>query len=498
MKISNIKIQAFKRFTDLAIESLPQTAKLIVLIGPNGSGKTSLFEAMNYYSRWYAGRAEQPERAYHIKDTPQTIADPTWNDLINKLQIGLHDMPQNQADWKKAFYFRTAYRHEATFTATTIGEVGDVLEDRRQPRRLVDVETRVSDNYQRIVGLAVSEIFDTDNASQTAEVIKERLIGKVRHAMESVFGNLILQSIGDPFVNGTFLFEKGESKGYKYVNLSGGEKAAFDLLLDFIVKTEFFDDTIYCIDEPELHMHTRLQGKLLDKLFQAVPERCQLWVATHSIGMMKRAMELHQTNPDEVVFLDFEGQDFDQPVVITPTQPGRMLWKRVFAVALDDLAGLMAPSLVILCEGKPLHQSTQRAPTFDAEIYRIIFQSTEPNAEFIPLGGSNDVETNSIPIGRIFTEMFDGIKVWRLIDRDDRSEDEIQNCNQRGISVLYKRDIESYLWADEILKKLCESQNRPDLREIILSAKNELISQLESQQKPTDDIKAIKGPLYTT
>lgn len=443
MRMSSLRFQAFKRFTDLSIEGLPHAAKLVVLIGPNGSGKTSLFEGMNFHAKWRAGRGEQPERAYHIKDTPQIVADPNWNELLDKLQIDLYEAPHDQSAWKKAFYFRTAYRHEASFAATTIGEVGDALDDRRQPRRLIDVETSVSDNYQRIVGSAVNEIFNVEGATQTAEAIRERLIGRIRRAMVNVFGNLILQGVGNPFVNGTFLFEKGASRGYKYVNLSGGEKAAFDLLLDFIVKTEFFDDTIYCIDEPELHMHTRLQGKLLDELFQAVPERCQLWIATHSIGMMKRAMELHQRTPDEVIFLDFENQNFDEPVVITPTQPGRILWKRVFAVALDDLAGLIAPNLVILCEGKPLHQATQKAPTFDAEIYRIIFQSTKPNVEFIPLGGSNDVETDAIPIGKIFTEIFDGIKVWRLIDRDDRSNDDIQSYNRRGISVLGRRDIEN-------------------------------------------------------
>ena len=34
------------------------------------------------------------------------------------------------------------------------------------------------------------------------------------------------------------IFEKGEAKKYNYVNLSGSEKAAFDLLLDFIVRRE--------------------------------------------------------------------------------------------------------------------------------------------------------------------------------------------------------------------------------------------------------------------
>ena len=39
MKIKSIKLEGFKRFTDLKIEGIPETAKLVVMIGPNGCGK---------------------------------------------------------------------------------------------------------------------------------------------------------------------------------------------------------------------------------------------------------------------------------------------------------------------------------------------------------------------------------------------------------------------------------------------------------------------------
>ena len=57
-------------------------------------------------------------------------------------------------------------------------------------------------------------------------------------------------------------FDKGTSENLPY-NLSGGEKAAFDLLLDIFVKKVEYDDTVFCIDEPEAHMNPRLQGSSL-------------------------------------------------------------------------------------------------------------------------------------------------------------------------------------------------------------------------------------------
>ena len=50
MKIKSLKLKNFKRFTDLIIEGLPETAKLVVMIGPNGCGKSSVFDALNCYT----------------------------------------------------------------------------------------------------------------------------------------------------------------------------------------------------------------------------------------------------------------------------------------------------------------------------------------------------------------------------------------------------------------------------------------------------------------
>ena len=54
MKIKKIELNNFKRFTHLLVEGLPETTKLVVLVGPNGSGKISFMEAMNHYYK-YAG-----------------------------------------------------------------------------------------------------------------------------------------------------------------------------------------------------------------------------------------------------------------------------------------------------------------------------------------------------------------------------------------------------------------------------------------------------------
>ena len=98
---------------------------------------------------------------------------------------------------------------------------------------------------------------------------------------------------------------EGTTKDFSYQNLSAGEKSAFDLILDMVVQSKYYPDAVYCIDEPELHMHTKLQGKVLRELYLLIPGQSQLWVSTHSIGMLQEAEDIEKANPGTVVFLDF-------------------------------------------------------------------------------------------------------------------------------------------------------------------------------------------------
>ncbi len=75
---------------------------------------------------------------------------------------------------------------------------------------------------------------------------------------------------------GTFFFSKAGQADFHYKNLSGGEKAAFDLILDLAIKAATYDDTVLIIDEPELHLNPRLQASLLQELLNLTSPDGQL------------------------------------------------------------------------------------------------------------------------------------------------------------------------------------------------------------------------------
>ncbi|WP_395343213.1 AAA family ATPase [Ningiella sp. W23] len=496
MKLRKVQLTNFKRFTNLTISEIPEETKLVVLTGPNGSGKSSLFEAFNFWMSWAKSRVHfDPE--YHSKDAESQ--NNNWSEALQKIKLDFYDYDGNsipQSIDRKEFYLRSAYRHEADFETNGIQKTESILIDSHRPANLIQAEHRVSDNYQRIIGRAVNALFnDNDLKKKSGEDISDELIGKVREAVKKVFSGLSLNGPGNPTEDGTFRFSKGNSVGFHYKNLSGGEKAAFDLLLDFVVKREAFNDTIFCIDEPELHMHTRLQAKLLEVMFELIPDNCQLWLTTHSIGMARKAAELKKKNQTEVQFIDFHGFDFDHPQSLVPSIPNRNYWKNIFDTALDDLAELVVPENIVFCEGRRIGESG-RKPSFDSEVYSVIFGAEFPNTEFIPLGGASQVSIDGDMLKLLLARIAPGIKAWKVFDRDDRNESEIKDIMAGGGVVLLRRDIESYLWDDEVIGLLCKKHSKVELVEQIISAKNRFISTLDSRGKPNDDVKAIAGQLY--
>jgi hypothetical protein len=280
------------------------------------------------------------------------------------------------------------------------------------------------------------------------------------------------------------------------MNLSGGEKAAFDLVLDLGLKKLEFDDTVFCIDEPEAHMSTRLQGALLAELLRLVPDGSQLWIATHSIGMMRKARSLHDASPDQVAFLDFSDKDFDVPVVLEPVQPTRTFWRGVLAVALDDLADLVVAKTIVVCEGNPRTPVPGKNQEHDARCYAIIFGELMPDVEFVSAGNASDVQTDRLAIMGSLRKIAKGVNVIPLVDRDDHSPQDVNDFEVAGYRVLARRQLESYLFDDEVLDALCDSVGQAGEKGLVRQIKTDAIAASVTRGNLADDVKRAAGEIF--
>ena len=491
MKVKTIKIKKFKRFTDLTITGIPESARLVILVGPNGSGKTSLFEAFNHWYKYMAFRT-LGDRDYLEKKMGSDFSDGIW--YQDKVEIEFHTpfSINNEEQIKGTFYFRTAYRNEPDFTINNLNKQIDPTKQFRL-ETLMQNDITVSENYQRLVSLTLSGVYDTANNQKTVEFLREELIGKIKKSLENVFDDLKLSSIGDPLSNGSFYFEKGDSKDFHYKNLSAGEKSVFDLLLDMIIKSHYYPNAIFCIDGPEAHMHTRLQAKVLKELYNLVPENSQLWISTHSIGMLKQAEDIEESYPGSVVFLDFANRDFDSSELITPAAINKTIWDRFFDLAFADFAQLIAPRTIVFCEGT---SKGRRYKDFDAQIYAKIFGDKYHDTMFISIGSSSEIENIDNQSMKIVSNILKSSKILKFIDRDDRSEEEVDELLRKGIKTSKRRHIECYLLDDEIIKKLCTNEGKPELFDECLQAKDDALTNSKNRENPEDDIKSASGEIY--
>lgn len=483
MKLKSIEIKGFRRFENLTINDIPP-AKLIIMAGPNGSGKSSLFDA---FSIW-----QQTKHFGYNWDVDYYSRSKSEKNWSNQVRLEFHSGNPSP----KSIYLRSAYRNDPDFQIRNLSRLADVTSDVRV-KRMIDQDGSVSQNYQRLASDAFEDAFDRSDENQTLRDFREGAIGEIKRAVQRLFPHLELNTLGNPLTEGTFRFSKGGEQGFSYKNLSGGEKSAFDLLLDMLVKRRSFDDTVFAIDEPEAHMNTRLQGALLKELYDLVPEGSQLWVATHSIGMMRKARDLSDEHPGTVAFYDFEGHDYDQPVTLYPIQPNRDFWQRILRVALDDLAELVAPKTVVICEGNPRSPAAGKNEEHDAKCYNAIFSDEFPDTNFVSGGSSKDVSGDRLRFAAVLPAVVKGIGVKRLIDRDDHSPADVDDFRKEGISTLGFRHLECYLYDDEIIARLYEHHGRStDCAAFIARKANYMKDATEKRGRPADDFKASAGQMY--
>lgn len=493
MKIKRVKLLKFKRFSDLTISEIPKTTKLVVLVGPNGCGKSSLFEAFNFWNKyWGYGSWHPNQEKYYAKAGLEQHMDAFLNGDVD---LEFYDMSKPSPGGAKGkFYFRTAHRNDPDFTVERFERKGSP-DEQVQFNTLMENDASVSQDYQRLIASSVSELYATENKKRTAEELTEELIGKLQRSLRALFGDLELESIVHPFDDGTFYFIKGDAKHFRYSNLSAGEKSAFDLILDMTIKGKYYSDAVYCIDEPEVHMHTQLQAALLSELYNLVPDNGQMWIATHSIGMLARAKEIELANPNTVCFLDFSGYDFDTQVYLRPSRIDRALTAKFLELTLGNYINFNQPDTFVFCEGDPNGISNNR---FDSRVYERIFGSRHPSTQFISLGACTEVVDSANKTVSAIRQLYPNAKIIRVIDHDACTDDEIQQYRRScpELRVLSVRNLEGYFLSDEIVSKYCNSIGKTASINDVLKIREAALAASVKRNNAPDDYKSAGGDFY--
>jgi predicted ATPase len=330
MKIRSVKLTHFKRFEHLELDftdPITQSARdFVVLVGHNGAGKSTVLQAIAAclgtvterirrpsFLRWQnfslalAGRSwpTPPTVVVEVEFTEQELTDtalmfqevepelppPTFHSIVTVTMHGnTVSCTPDEATWQ----FRG--RHFADVLAKTVGAhlyqqagyihwYGDqrnlrsILLNRPEEKTAEPIETlrrRLSQwqwFHERI-----------KRGEYHLQPEERDLYARLEEAYRAIFPNRRLvgavpdSRVGQVWNEPLFLLDDG-NKQYELREISGGERAVFPILFDF-VDFEIHRSTIL-IDEFELHLHPPMQQALVRAL-RALGRGNQFIVSTHS------------------------------------------------------------------------------------------------------------------------------------------------------------------------------------------------------------------------
>ena len=176
MRIQNIKLHRFKRFSDTTIGDIPESAKLVIMAGPNGCGKSSVIDAMYVWYRHARSQRGGPwDIEYHVRQ--DDAGNLSWNNAVD-IKFWQDDT-FDTVERKKGIYIRSAYRNDPSFRISGISHIGPAIdEDRIQ--RTIDNDAAVSKNYQRMCSQGFQDIYENEEETTTIGEFRDKQLREIR------------------------------------------------------------------------------------------------------------------------------------------------------------------------------------------------------------------------------------------------------------------------------------------------------------------------------
>ena len=468
MFIKKIKLDGYKRFKSLTIDLGDSPKRIVALVGPNGCGKSSVFDAMLFLNNTYKiiGNKGAKDFHYHsIEQIPSYSYDKIHIEFVDGKYEVVRQTKQKTGKENTLFSFRSPYRYNNSLKVRETKAVPEIRLNSYGASVSADIDDKMEENYRRL-NIKYNKYMN-DNDCKPSEA-KKHIIGDLNRSLQECL-DLHITSLGNIEENkGTFYFSKSDysGKNFEFNVLSSGEKEVVDILLDLYLRQEEYNDTVFLIDEPELHINTSIQRKLFIEINKLIGPECQLWVATHSIGFLRALQEELREDCQIIEFgADVPWATTEQ--ILTPIQKNRNQWSRIFATALDDLTGLICPKRIIYCEGKDRPGTNGVEKGLDAQVYNNIFGETYPDTLFVSSGGNTELDQRSNIALAILGKVFPDLEIWVCKDRDmssgalNKESDRIiyLKTNLDNHRVIKRWEIENYLYDKEVLKRYCENND---------------------------------------
>ena len=281
MKVENIKFNDHKVFNNLEIDFKDKDGQIldtIVLIGENGSGKTSLLKCI-YDSFDIDERSYKEVLENKVELTPALYITTV---KLNDNEIGLlhpdivfevGDKPNEP----KVVFMPTEINFEK------VNKVDNTFKVKTYLQNIVD--QNMTENIPSMIATKINkEIFK--NRSKTIGEVIDNVCDDINGIFKIM--NLDVKLVGLSEDNDTRpIFKNNLGKEFDITGLSSGEKQLF--LRALSLKFLDVNNSVILIDEPEISLHPQWQRKIID-VYKSIGENNQLIIATHSphiVGSVK-------------------------------------------------------------------------------------------------------------------------------------------------------------------------------------------------------------------
>lgn len=300
--LTGIEIKHMRHLRDISIPLSTEQRKHLILTGKNGSGKTSVLEALKANLE-YLVSSDFKLRSELEKMLEYNNTKLRQEGTSNAIKKQKEDAKGNVSFWERkllkwtdgvvaqcdymtlrekynAGNFIIAYYKATRFskveTSNTIEHIE--LKDRYQIQ-----DTPGTKLVKYMVGLKATQAFAAQKKDTKRVEEIENWFCRFESVLKSVFEDpsLILDFDIENF---RFSIIQKNRDPFDFNTLSSGYAAVFDIINDLVMRVEKKGDNIegiVLIDEIETHLHLELQKKILPLLVQMYP-KIQFIVSTHS------------------------------------------------------------------------------------------------------------------------------------------------------------------------------------------------------------------------
>ena len=371
-----------------------------IVVGANGSGKTQL--AINCED-------QLPDQAHRISAQRMLSLDPhiekTGEDIARERLLygaGKKELFDDLADAKRSS------RWGVSQSQFILNDAGFLLQ-------ILFAE-------QANVGVAVNE------AAGVGKVVigRDTILRQLKAIFHRVLPARRLTTTADNITVTPIDAQDVEGEPYSITKMSDGEKAVFYMIAQVLVAQQ---GSVFIMDEPEIHVHRAILGRLWDEL-EAARADCAFLLITHD--------------------LEFAASRAGKKYVVRSYAP-LTGWQ---VEAVPEAEGF-SEDLVTLILGsrKPVLFVEGQQGSLDLAFYRACY----PGLTVIPRGGCQDVIHSVATMRRNAT--LTRVTCAGLVDADGRDADDRAHLGGLGVSVLPVAEIENLLLLPDVARVILEKND---------------------------------------